>query len=343
MLGCYPPPMAGTHDILGHEAVLQRLWGALDRDELHHAYLFEGPDGVGKHLVALRLAQAANCDGPAPRPCGVCKSCRAIEAGTHADVLEVGPDPDRKTPIISVDQIRELVRKTGYHRYTGRRRVVIVDPAEALQPASANALLKTLEEPPEGTGFVLIAHHARALLPTIVSRCQRVRFAAVPQAALAEWLERRGAEQPERLARLAMGRPGAAVGLAEGDLDTREALREQVYDMLNERDLGQIFELSKAMCSGERQQWRPRVDLLLDVIEDVLRDATVAAAGQPVALLDPEQEPRAVRMSQVLWPSGVQRVAQAIEDAREGLARNASGRTVVDALLTRLAHEVGPT
>ena len=333
--------MAGTHDILGHAAVLERLWGALGRDELHHAYLFEGPDGVGKHLVAHRLAQAANCDGPAPHPCGACKSCRAIEAGNHADVLELTPDPDRKTPIISVEQVRELVRKVGYHRYAGRRRVVIVDPAEALQPASANALLKTLEEPPEGTGFILIAQHARALLPTIVSRCQRVRFAAVPEPELTEWLRARGVEEPARLARLAMGRPGAAVQLSEGDLETREGIREQIHNVLVQGDLGVIFELSRSLCSGDRQEWRPRVDLMLEVIEDLLRDATVTAAGQPVELLDPAHERRAADLCQALWPSGVSRVALALDQAREGLERNASGRTVVDALLTRLATEAG--
>ena len=131
--------MQGTEDILGHRAVIDRLWAALSRDALHHAYLFEGPSGLGKHLVARRLAMAANCEAvdadgvdPARHPCGVCPSCRAILRGEHADVIELGPDPDKKTPTITVSQVREVVRQVGYHRYTGRRRVVIVDPAEAM-------------------------------------------------------------------------------------------------------------------------------------------------------------------------------------------------------------------
>jgi len=334
----------GTADILGHEAVIARLWTAAARDGLHHAYLFEGPEGVGKRRVALRLAMAVNCErrgASTELPCGECPTCRAIAAGTHPDVWVVGPDPDRKTPIISVAQIREVVRKVGYHRYQARRRMVVVDPSEALPPSAANALLKTLEEPPDGTGFVLVAHHASALLPTIVSRCQRVRFAAVEPARVSAWLAERGVEAPEALARLSMGRPGAALSLAEGGLEARRTLRGQMLDLLGSGDLGTLFDLSKALATGDRAAWRARVEALLEVIEELMRDATVAASGAEVGLLDPESRGVAEQLARDLWPDGVVRVGRAIEEAREGLDRNANGRVVVDALLARLLTEVG--
>lgn len=334
--------MLGTTDILGHGAAVGRLWDAVRRDALHHAYLFEGPEGVGKHLVARRLAMACNCEQPALElPCGECASCRSIARDDFADVLTVGPHPDRKTPIITVDQIREVVRQVGYHRYTGKRRVVIVDPAEAMAAPASNALLKTLEEPPEGTGFVLIAHSASALLPTIVSRCQRVRFAAVPDDDVTAWLEARGVADAQVLARLAMGRPGAALALADGGLEARTTLANSVIGTIEKGDLGQIFALSKDLCTGDRQAWVPRVQQVFELLEDRLRDATIIGAGESLAVLDPAARHASERWAGALWPTGIARLVAALEHARDQLAFNATGRVVMDALLTRFATELG--
>lgn len=339
---------AGTSDILGHDRILTRLWAALDRDTLHQAYLFEGPEGLGKHRVALRLAMAANCEragalresGQRP-PCGACRACTLIRRGDHPDVLIVGPDPERKTPTITVTQIREVVRKVGYHRYSGERRFVIVDPTEAMAAPSANALLKTLEEPPDGTGFILVAHSAAALLPTIVSRCQRVRFSAVGVDRLAEWLTERGLPDAPALARLSMGRPGAALTLSQGGLEARRKLRETVVGPVERGDLGELFELSRTLCTGDRQRWVARVQQVLALLEDGVRDASVLAAGGPVELLDPEAAQQAERWAHALWPTGIPPLVRALDEAREGLARNAQGRVVLDALFLRFAAELG--
>ena len=134
-------------------------------------------------------------------------------------MILVEPAADRASKTIGVDAIREVVRRTGYHRYGSRRRFVFIEPAEAMQPAAANALLKTLEEPPEGTGFILNCTNASALLPTILSRCQRVRFGAVAADELTTWLQARGhGESSARAARLSQGCPGRALALLDGDL-----------------------------------------------------------------------------------------------------------------------------
>lgn len=337
--------MQGTGDILGHGPNLARLWGALERERLHHAYLFEGPRGVGKRTVAVRLAMAANCTGApdvAARPCGACSACRLVAAGTHPDVLLLAPDPSRASGTIAVDDVREVVRQTGYRRYTGRRRFVIVDPAEAMQAAAANALLKTLEEPPEGTGFVLVSHNASALLPTILSRCQRVRFGAVPSDALAPWLADRGhPEHAAVAARLAQGCPGRAVELVEGGLDRRLALRSRLLEVLGGR-LPDLFDWSADLTGGKRQDWRGDVELVASILEDLLRDVVVLASGAGVPLLDPDLEPVLSRWAGALWPDGVEVCRRAIDDLRADLEVNVSGKTAVDALLTRVATELGP-
>jgi DNA polymerase-3 subunit delta' len=332
--------MSGTDDVLGHGPILRRLWAALAEDRLHHAYLFEGPAGVGKRLVATRLAQAANCEDPGPTPpCGRCRSCVSIAAGTHPDVIVLAPEPGRATPIITVEQVREVIRQASYHRFAGKRRFILVDPAEALPPPSANALLKTLEEPPAGTGFLLLATHAASLLPTILSRCQRVRFSAVAVPELAAWLTARGEGHPDARARLSMGCPGAALALTDEALEARAALRDRLLRIAGSGDLGQIFAFSAEVCEGGRGEWAPRVELLFELIEDLLRDATLVGAGADVALLDDAR--LAERAAALLWPTGIPRMHRAIDEARAALAVNATGKTVVDAVLTRLSTELG--
>lgn len=335
--------MSGTADILGHRAAIARLWGALARDELHHAYLFEGPEGVGKHTVAVRLAMAANCTGEAdPPPCGVCPTCEQIRAGHHPDVLVLEPAAERATPIISVDQVREVVRVAGYHRYGARRRFILIDPAEAMPDPAANALLKTLEEPPAGTGFILVATHSSALLPTVLSRCQRIRFSAVPDDALEAWLRERGIQEAGSVARASLGCPGRALSLAEGQLEERRALRDRLLAVL-EGDIGDLFEWSAELCSGKRPQWRPRVTEVLDILDDLLRDTAIRATGAEVPLLNAEGSEVVQNWVHRLWPDGVTRCAEAVSEAREELERNVAGRTLMDALLSRVAKELGTT
>ena len=344
-------------EILGHQPILQRFRHALDTRRLHHALLFEGPPGVGKSLVATWLAMAANCvatDSAAPTlllgrpaapptvPCGSCDPCRWIAAGSFPDVQRIVPDPEKATPTIAVDQIREVVRQLGYHRFSGRRRFVIIDPAEALPPASANALLKTLEEPPAETGFILIASQAKTLLPTIVSRCQRVRFGPVPEPELAAWLARRNVEAPERVARLALGAPGRALSLADGALADRAKLRDGMFKAVA-GDLGGIFAFSEQVCEGgNRQEWAQRVEAMLAIIEELLVDVVTIGSGAERTLFNDDIPEIVDRWTRVLWPGGVAACQRALGEARRNMFANVAGRTLVDALLARLRTELGP-
>ena len=133
--------MTISPSIVGHDQVLRRLHQAVANNALHHAYLFEGPKGLGKATVAEHLAMLLNCTSD-DRPCGACEACHHISQQTHPDIIHVHPDEERASRTISVATIREVIRQTGYHHYSARHRVVIIDPAEAMVPAAANALLK---------------------------------------------------------------------------------------------------------------------------------------------------------------------------------------------------------
>jgi DNA polymerase III subunit delta' len=327
-------------EIVGHASQRATLGAVAARDALHHAYLFEGPARVGKRTIANWLAMAANCETGAVDPCGRCSSCVQIAKGTHPDILLLEPRSDRATPIIGVDQVREVVRQAGFRRFAARRRFVLVDPAEAMTAGASNALLKTLEEPPPGTGFILIATHASALLPTIVSRCQRVRFGAVAPEAIRSWLRTRGVEASESAITLAQGCPGEAWRLTTTDrIATREAFRGEVLQALH-GTMAQRFAFGEKICRGARPAVRERITTLLDVLADGLRDAVVTGSRSDRPLLDGDTE-TAARWASALWPGGIRRSQEALLAARDQLEVNVSARTVVDALLHTVAMELG--
>ncbi|MGH2892896.1 MAG: DNA polymerase III subunit gamma/tau, partial [Solirubrobacteraceae bacterium] len=156
-------------DMVGQEQVVRTLSNAITRGKVHHAYLFVGSRGTGKTSTAKILAASLNCEqGPTVTPCGVCESCVSIANATSMDVIEMDAASNN-----SVDDIRDLRERVAYAPLSGRHKVYILDEAHMLSPQAWNAFLKTLEEPPPRTIFVLATTEAQKVLPTVVDRCHR--------------------------------------------------------------------------------------------------------------------------------------------------------------------------
>ena len=253
---------------------VETLRRALTAGRVHHAYLFDGPDGVGKERTAFGLGQALVCERRADgtsEACGECRACaRAVpRAGDsrplHPDVvvLERGLyEPTtigRKSPEtqdISIDQVRTLVlARAAFAPLEGRAKVFIVRRAEELSISAANALLKTLEEPGARTHFLLLSATADALLPTIRSRTQRLRFGGLPDAVVTELLVARGVERAlaEETARLAGGSMATARTLGDPDASARrEEFVSRALASLEAKDLGGALELAEEAKKGDK-------------------------------------------------------------------------------------------
>jgi len=205
-------------DLLGHDWAVDLLREHVVKGRLRHAYLFTGPQGVGRRTLALRLAQAINCpQPPSPgEPCRTCRTCKQIEQMQHPDLSIVQAEVEGGT--LKVEQVRELQRSLSLTPYEARYRVAILLRFEEANPSASNALLKTLEEPAPQVVLILTAESAEALLPTIVSRCEVLRLRPSPVEQVSQALQARPgmtAEQADLLAHIAAGRVGYALRLSE--------------------------------------------------------------------------------------------------------------------------------
>ena len=196
------------------------------KGRLAHALMFIGPAGIGKHQLAERFAQSLLCAQPHAdgQPCGQCHACSLYAAGTHPDLFRLSPEEDSKN--IRIDQIRALIERISLSSHYGRHKVVILNPADAMNIAAANALLKTLEEPPADTILLLITDRPSFLPATIRSRCQTLRFALPARDEAQAWLATQlgNPEEAAVLLALAGGAPLAAQDLAEEQLTRRQEM-----------------------------------------------------------------------------------------------------------------------
>ena len=238
-------------EVIGQEPAIKALQRSLKEGRLAHAYLFVGPPGVGKGLVAKLLTQAISCDlhsVPAPAgsnssdACGKCSSCRRIENFSHPDVAWARPGGlSRRIGIDSIRGVRHQVSLKAYR--AGRRRIFVLIEADRMTAEASNALLKTLEEPPDNSLLILLTSHPSSLFPTIVSRCQIIRFSPLPLKVLKDYLMaalKLTPTQAQLLSRLSEGRLGRALSLRKKVIrEEREKILNLVSQTSPSADLGQ--------------------------------------------------------------------------------------------------------
>ena len=356
-------------DVVGQTHVVRTLRNAVERDKVHHAYLFVGTRGTGKTSMAKILAACLNCEqGPTTSPCGVCESCVSIANATSLDVIEMDAASNN-----SVDDIRELRDKVAYAPVSGRSKVYILDEAHMLSSAAWNAFLKTLEEPPPHTIFVLATTEANRVLPTVVDRCHRFDFTRPNVEEIAGVLRRvadkEGIEIPDQalalVARHATGSFRDALGTLEqlttyggATADGRPQITvEDVLAVLGVADAEALFGAVDAVAAHDARAALLAVARLVDSGRDaggLVRELeaharellAVQVLGEvPAELrLTPERDERLAAQAAQLGRQDVVRLLDLLSDALDALANGAQARIQLElALVKAAAPEVDPS
>lgn len=337
--------------LVGHHRVLTLLSRAIARDTLPPALLLAGPEGVGKRQAALAAAETINClkpraDGNFERDaCGECDACRRIARGVHPDVIVVEPGD---TGAIKIEQIRDVVDRSAYRPFEGRRRVVIVDQADAMMSAAQSALLKTLEEPPSASVFLLVTSMPDALLPTVRSRCPLLRFAQLPETDVADVLMRVHGYS-ERDARAAAvegeGSVGRSLAARAGELaDVRHAAMAFLERAARVSDPVGRMETARGLLAAKGTSARPGQagdrELLAGCLRSVaslLRDlSAVATHAGPEVLANQDLQEDLRRLAGTYDARRSARAFAAVDRALAALERNASPKIVADWLALQL-------
>lgn len=281
-----------TWNIIGHEWAIGMLRHAIATDRAAHAYLISGPPAIGKALLALRIAQVLNCERGGTDPCLECRSCRKIARGNHPDVRISGmaaqaqglkPEDAARQRDLKIDTIRTWLNDVTLKPYEGKRRVFILHDAERLNEAAANAMLKTLEEPPPYATLILVANTSGDLMATIVSRCQPVKLRALPRTQVAEALQRQhniAPEDADLLAAWSGGQLGWAFRMVANpeELEQRQQQLEQLLE-LNGRGRGELFRWAEERAKEYRAGEQASVFALLTLWQSWWRDVLLLAAG----------------------------------------------------------------
>ncbi|MGA1874703.1 MAG: DNA polymerase III subunit delta' [bacterium] len=243
----------GFHEVTGHRAVIKVLQNSLRQGIVVHAYLFHGPEGVGKKFVAFSLAKAVNCLQEKGDFCGLCDSCRRIEAGNHPDFFFIEPEGQH----LKIDQLRSLQASIQYKPYMAKRKVCIIDQADRMTTSAANSILKTLEEPPGDMIFILITANIRLIMPTIRSRCQLFQFSALPLGEVRRMIREKMGISKEEAYFLAAFSSGSFGLIYNQDLASLQQKREEVLRLIRDLhtfDIRRISTEAKALVDKKSHE-----------------------------------------------------------------------------------------
>jgi DNA polymerase-3 subunit delta' len=333
-------------DVVGHRRLVALLARSIHHDSLPPSLILAGPSGVGKRLVAVATAQALNCPDRSETEagidaCGVCPTCARIVRAVHPDVLLVQPGDSGS---IKIDQVRDILDRVAYRPFEGRRRVIIIDDADALIPAAQNALLKTLEEPRPSSVFLLVTSRPDVLLPTVRSRCPLLRFHSLDENAVTAALVKLGRQEEEArsVAATSNGSVGRALDVSAGDVkEARDAALRALNHAAAADDPRRRIEAAKDLVGGaaggktDRDQLAASLRAMASLLRDVELASVGAGSAMSVDLANDDVRPAIGRLGAFRGDRGLRAFA-AVDQALVALERNAGAKIVADWVVMQL-------
>lgn len=331
--------------MIGHDWAVRLLQSHITADRVRHAYLFTGPEGIGKRTLATRFAQTLNCTNP-PEPgvyCGECRACRLIEEGGFPDLHVISSEEQERS--LKVDQIRGLQRKVSLSPYEGKVHVALLLNFHQATEQAANALLKTLEEPPPQVIMLLTAESTDSLLPTIVSRCEVVPLRLLALRRLESELQTRIGEggNAELIAGLSAGRPGYALRLAEDQSrlkqrDDRilELLSILGSDRISRFDFVESWDRSLRRKFDKLDQRRLESISILELWLGFWRDVLLSSLGARDPESNPDRRSEIEIIASQLAGEEIIATLKSIERSMEAIHRNANLRLALETLMIDL-------
>lgn len=324
--------------VIGNDKIIKSLKLAVDNNRVNHAYIFDGPKGSGKHLIANIFAKTLNCERGEDSPCGECISCQTFESGNNPDIIYVRrKEGDRE---IKVDTVRNVINKNiEVKPYRNRYKVFIIEDADTMNTAAQNAFLKTLEEPPGYAVFLLLAENYNKLLVTVLSRCQRFKMQSIPSPVIKDYLTLNkgiGAENAQLAALYSQGSIGKAMELSASE--EFNSLRKAVMDTtvkLLETDLIGMYELA-----ASAEEYKDSVDAFLDIMYLLYRDCLVyKQTGRNELLIQGDNIDVIKRICGILDTRRLIRGCELIGNAAEAIRRRGDFQLVIEDLFFKLKEK----
>ena len=324
-------------NLIGHATTAAYLKKNIAEDKFPHAVIFSGEEGIGKRLAAEICAAALLCENQVDgEPCGVCENCRLVAAKTHPDFYVVAAEETKTTRIIKIGQIRDLQSEAALRPINSARRVMIIDGAELMNNAAANCLLKTIEEPPSQTIFILLTASRSSLLMTIRSRCRTINFDKLKAAQIRDFLIARGVEksEAENLSVIADGSLGRALKLKDSG---GAQLRETALDILEKLSVKKFTSEDIFKFGAEIAEWsRENFADFLNHVQKLLRDINFA---EFMELRNPDLAPR---LSKIKIPERkILLMTAAGAEFHRRLKSNANLRLLAEAYLFKIKKILG--
>ena len=322
--------MTTFRDVVGHESIIGHFKSSIEQGKVAHAYLIHGEKGTGKKMLAGLFAKTLQCEAGGTDPCGTCRSCIQCDSGNQPDIIWVTHE---KPTVISVDDIREQVNNDIIIKpYSSRYKIYIIPEAELMNPQAQNALLKTIEEPPEYAIIMLLTNNLDKMLPTILSRCITLNLKPVGELDMMEYLSRMGVPQAKAkfCVGFAFGNLGKAVRLATSE--EYNEIKHDCVQILKDINRMEIYDLIDAV----KKMTKYKLDIYdyLDIMMMWYRDILMLkVSGSPDKLLFKEEYATLKQQANYISYEGIENVLKALDKVKVRLEANVNFDIAMELLL----------